>query len=58
MKSFTINKTDRRRFFSIAGKSSLGAIVLSALPLKLFAKNKYSKLKKIIIHPQAVKRVK
>jgi hypothetical protein len=57
MKSFVRNKTSRRNFFALAGKGSLGAMVLSVLPFKLFASApKYSKLKKIEIHKQAVKR--
>ncbi len=59
MESLTKNKRDRRSFFSLIGKTSLGAIVVSALPSKLFASSiKYSKLKKVTIHNQAVKRVK
>lgn len=53
------NKTDRRSFFSIAGKGTIGAMILSSLPIKLFASSsKYKKLKKVVIHNQAVKRVK
>jgi hypothetical protein len=58
MKRFTENKTDRRRFFSVAGKGTLGAIILSSFPFKLLATSKYSKLKNVTVHPQAVKRVK
>jgi len=59
LKSFIQNKTDRRNFFSLAGKSTLGAMLLSALPIKLLASSKKnSKLRKIDIHKQAVKRVK
>ncbi len=59
MESLTKNKRDRRSFFSLVGKTSLGAIVVSTLPFKLFASStKYSKLKKVTIHNQAVKRVK
>ncbi len=53
------NKTNRRSFFSVAAKSSLGAMVLSSFPVKLFASSgKYAKLKKVEIHKQAVKRIK
>ncbi|MDA3861221.1 MAG: hypothetical protein PF445_08330 [Melioribacteraceae bacterium] len=53
------NKTDRRNFFTVIGKTSLGAMVLSALPSKLFASSsKIQKLKNVTIHKQAVKRVK
>ncbi len=59
MESLTKNKTDRRSFFSVIGKTSLGALVIASLPSKLFASSsKYSKLKKVTIHKQAVKRVK
>ena len=52
------NKTDRRSFFSIAGKGTIGAMILSSLPFKLFASNNSNKkLKKVVIHQQAVKRV-
>lgn len=58
MNGLAKNKTDRRSFFSLVGKTSLGAMVVSALPSKLFASStKYSKLKKVTIHNQAVKRV-
>jgi hypothetical protein len=51
------NKTDRRSFFSMAAKSSLGAIILTSFPVKLLASSgKYTKLKKVEIHKQAVKR--
>lgn len=53
------NKTNRRNFFSIAAKSSFGAMLLSSLPIKLLASSgKYTKLKKVEIHKQAVKRIK
>ncbi|PIQ07763.1 MAG: hypothetical protein COW71_15410 [Ignavibacteriales bacterium CG18_big_fil_WC_8_21_14_2_50_31_20] len=53
------NNKDRRSFFLFLGKGALGAILLSSLPIKLFAtSNKYKKLKKVVIHNQAVKRVK
>ena len=59
MESLTKNKKDRRSFFSVIGKTSLGAMVLASLPSKLFASStKYSKLKNVTIHKQAVKRVK
>ena len=59
MEGLTKNKTDRRSFFSAIGKTSLGAMVIASLPSKLFASApKYSKLKKVAIHKQAVKRVK
>lgn len=52
------NKTDRRSFFSIAGKGTIGAMILSSLPFKLFASNNSNKkIKKVVIHQQAVKRV-
>ena len=53
------NNTNRRSFFSFWGKGVLGAMLLSSLPIKLFASSsKYKKLKKVVIHSQAVKRVK
>jgi len=53
------NNKDRRSFFSFLGKGIIGTLVLSALPIKLFASNdKFKKLKKVVIHNQAVKRVK
>jgi len=53
------NNKDRRSFFLFLGKGALGAILLSSLPIKLFAtSNKYKKIKKVVIHNQAVKRVK
>lgn len=59
MKSLLKNRTDRRGFFSVAGKGTLGAMILSSFPLKLLASNSnYKKLKKVVIHQQAVKRVK
>jgi len=59
MEGIKKNKTDRRSFFSVIGKTSLGAMVIASLPSKLFAVTpKYSKLKKVAIHKQAVKRVK
>ena len=52
-------KANRRKFFSIAGKSSLGLLLLSSLPIKLFgSKRNINKLKEVNPHPQAVKRVK
>ena len=59
MEILTKNKRDRRSFFSVIGKTSLGAMVIASLPSKLFAsRTKYSKLKNVTIHKQAVKRVK
>jgi hypothetical protein len=53
------NNTDRRSFFSFLGKGLFGTIILSALPTKLFASNdRFKKLKKVVIHNQAVKRNK
>jgi len=53
------NKTSRRKFFSITGKSSVGLLLLSSLPIKLFGgKNKINKLREVNPHPQAIKRVK
>ena len=59
MVKFGQDKTDRRKFFSVAGKTTLGAMLLSAIPFKLFAATpKYHKIKKVSIHKEAVKRVK
>ena len=59
MESLTKNKRDRRSFFSVIGKTSLGAMVIASLSSKLFTSStKYSKLKNVTIHKQAVKRVK
>jgi len=59
MENLTQNKQDRRSFFSLIGKTSIGALVISALPSKLLASSgKINKLKKVTIHNQAVKRVK
>ncbi len=50
-------KSNRRKFFTTAGKGSLGLIFLSSFPMKLFSKNtKVIRLKKVEPHPQAVKR--
>jgi len=59
MNSFIPKKSNRRKFFSTAGKSSLGLLLLSSLPMKIFGRNnKINKLKEVHPHPQAVKRVK
>ncbi|MEN8194135.1 MAG: hypothetical protein ABFS12_15030 [Bacteroidota bacterium] len=58
MRSFQANKTNRRKFFSTAGKSTLGLILISSLSGKLFGKSKkVQKLKDVNPHPKAVKRV-
>lgn len=58
MNSFIPQKSNRRKFFSTAGKSSLGLLLMSSFPIKIFGKNKITKLKEVHPHPQAVKRVK
>jgi len=53
------NRADRRKFFSIAGKGSIGLMLISLLPIKLFAsKEKFIKLKDVKLNKQAVMRVK
>jgi uncharacterized membrane protein len=57
MKSVAQNKTNRRNFFSILGKSSLGTMLLAVLPSNIFmSTQKYNKLKKVEINKHAVKR--
>ena len=59
MNSFIPKKSNRRKFFSTAGKSSLGLLLISSFPMKIFGGNKkINKLKEVHPHPQAVKRVK
>jgi uncharacterized membrane protein len=57
MKSVAQNKTNRRNFFSILGKSSLGTMLLAVLPSNIFmSTQKYNKLKKVEINKPDVKR--
>lgn len=51
------NTTSRRNFFSKVGKGSMGAIILSTIPIKMFgSKKQFLKLKNVTPHPGAVKR--
>ena len=59
MNSFIPQKSNRRKFFSTASKSSLGLLLMSSFPIKIFGRNnKINKLKEVHPHPKAVKRVK
>lgn len=52
-------KNDRKRFFGLLGKGALGLTLLSSLPIKLFgSSNSTEGLKKVKLHPAAVKRTK
>lgn len=51
------NITSRRKFFSKVGKGSMGAIVLSMIPMKMFgSKKQFLKLKNVTPHHGAIKR--
>lgn len=57
MNNIIQKKSNRRKFFTTAGKSSLGLMLMSSFPMKIFSKNtKVIKLKEVHPHPQAVKR--
>ena len=51
------NKTNRRLFFSKIGKGSIGAVILSTFPIKIFSsKKQIIKLKSVTPHPNSVER--
>jgi len=57
MNNDKISKTNRRKFFGRAGKGILGFAIISAIPIKIFSsKSDNRKLKKVKIHPSAIKR--
>ncbi|VAX25144.1 hypothetical protein MNBD_IGNAVI01-2169 [hydrothermal vent metagenome] len=57
MSNIIQKKSNRRKFFATAGKSSLGLMLMSSFPMNIFSKNtKVIKLKEVHPHPQAVKR--
>ena len=58
MNSFVPNRSNRRKFFSTAGRSSIGLLLMSSFPMNIFGKNNMNKkLKEVHTHPHAVKRV-
>jgi hypothetical protein len=53
------NLIDRRKFFSLAGISAIGAAIFANTPLKYIDRSERIRTnKKVKLHPDAVKRTK
>lgn len=55
-----MSKINRRNFFNKITLSSIGTVLLSSIPFKIFADQKKKNFKniKVKIHPDSVKRIK